>query len=66
MYDSNHRLLTCILCIAHFSATGFIGLPTAQALARAGHIVYGLARTEAKAKLLVADESAFVASSDKP
>jgi len=37
-------------------ATGFIGLPTAQALGRAGHIVYGLARTEAKAKLLVADE----------
>ncbi|KAJ7637767.1 hypothetical protein B0H17DRAFT_1164058 [Mycena rosella] len=38
-------------------ATGFIGLPAAQALVRAGHIVYGLARTQAKAKLLAAEES---------
>ncbi|KAJ7347173.1 hypothetical protein DFH08DRAFT_779468 [Mycena albidolilacea] len=37
-------------------ATGFIGFPAAQALARAGHIVYGLARTEEKAKLLAAEE----------
>ncbi|KAF8190197.1 NAD(P)-binding protein [Mycena galopus ATCC 62051] len=37
-------------------ATGFIGFPTAQALARAGHIVYGLARTDAKAKALAAEE----------
>ncbi|KAF7332936.1 NAD(P)-binding protein [Mycena venus] len=37
-------------------ATGFIGFPAAQALARAGHIVYGLARTEAKAKILAAEE----------
>ncbi|KAJ7133335.1 hypothetical protein C8R44DRAFT_829260 [Mycena epipterygia] len=37
-------------------ATGFIGLPAAQALVRAGHIVYGLARTHEKAKTLSAEE----------
>ncbi|KAJ6585734.1 NAD(P)-binding protein [Mycena capillaripes] len=37
-------------------ATGFIGFPAAQALVRAGHIVYGLARTQAKAKVLAAEE----------
>ncbi|KAJ7206324.1 hypothetical protein GGX14DRAFT_457580 [Mycena pura] len=37
-------------------ATGFIGLPAAQALVRAGHIVYGLARTPEKAKLLAREE----------
>ncbi|KAJ6517235.1 hypothetical protein C8R47DRAFT_1062927 [Mycena vitilis] len=37
-------------------ATGFIGFPAAQALVRAGHTVYGLARTEAKAKVLAAEE----------
>ncbi|TFK36299.1 hypothetical protein BDQ12DRAFT_699761 [Crucibulum laeve] len=37
-------------------ATGFIGLPIAQALRRAGHHVYGLTRTEAKGKALVAEE----------
>ncbi|KAJ6611712.1 hypothetical protein B0H10DRAFT_1952835 [Mycena sp. CBHHK59/15] len=37
-------------------ATGFIGFPAAQALVRAGHTVYGLARTPAKAKLLAAEE----------
>jgi len=37
-------------------ATGFIGLPAAQALVRAGHMVYGLARTQAKAKALAAEE----------
>ncbi|KAJ7174171.1 hypothetical protein C8R43DRAFT_637355 [Mycena crocata] len=37
-------------------ATGFIGLPAAQALARAGHMVYGLARTQEKARALAADE----------
>ncbi|KAJ7445113.1 hypothetical protein FB451DRAFT_1104474 [Mycena latifolia] len=37
-------------------ATGFIGLPAAQALVRAGHIVYGLARTPEKAKALAAEE----------
>ena len=43
--------------IVHKSASGFIGLPAAQALSRAGHIVYGLTRFEEKAKLLAADES---------
>ncbi|TCD70853.1 hypothetical protein EIP91_001161 [Steccherinum ochraceum] len=37
-------------------ATGFIGLPAAQALVRAGHSVYGLARTPEKAKQLAAEE----------
>ncbi|KAJ7078011.1 hypothetical protein B0H15DRAFT_954777 [Mycena belliarum] len=37
-------------------ATGFIGLPAAQALVRAGHMVYGLSRSEAKAKMLAAEE----------
>ncbi|KAF4565296.1 hypothetical protein EYR36_001866 [Pleurotus pulmonarius] len=37
-------------------ATGFIGFPVAQALARAGHIVYGLTRSEANAKRLAAEE----------
>ncbi|KAJ7439113.1 hypothetical protein FB451DRAFT_1344325 [Mycena latifolia] len=37
-------------------ATGFIGFPAAQALVRAGHTVYGLARTPAKAKLLAVEE----------
>jgi nucleoside-diphosphate-sugar epimerase len=38
------------------SASGFIGLPAAQALSRAGHQVYGVTRSESKAKLLAADE----------
>jgi len=37
-------------------ASGFIGLPAAQALSRAGHIVYGLTRSAAKGKQLAADE----------
>ncbi|KAH7925461.1 NAD(P)-binding protein [Leucogyrophana mollusca] len=37
-------------------ASGFIGLPVAQALSRAGHTVYGLTRSESKAKQLAADE----------
>ncbi|KAH7913323.1 hypothetical protein BJ138DRAFT_1099596 [Hygrophoropsis aurantiaca] len=37
-------------------ASGFIGQPVAQALSRAGHIVYGLTRSEAKAKQLAAEE----------
>ncbi|KAJ6505345.1 hypothetical protein C8R45DRAFT_1091077 [Mycena sanguinolenta] len=37
-------------------ATGFIGLPAAGALVRAGHTVYGLARSEAKAMVLAAEE----------
>lgn len=39
------------------SATGFIGFPVAQALARAGHIVYGLTRSEANTNKLAAEES---------
>ncbi|KAJ7720865.1 hypothetical protein DFH07DRAFT_872228 [Mycena maculata] len=39
---------------------GYIGLPAAQALVRAGHIVHGLARTLAKAKLLAADENTWI------
>lgn len=37
-------------------ASGFIGLPAAQALCRSGHVVYGLTRSEEKAKQLAADE----------
>ncbi|KAJ7232882.1 hypothetical protein C8J57DRAFT_1196106 [Mycena rebaudengoi] len=37
-------------------ATGAIGFPVAQALVRAGYIVYGLARTPAKANLLGQEE----------
>ncbi|KAI0796230.1 hypothetical protein C8Q75DRAFT_803266 [Abortiporus biennis] len=37
-------------------ATGFIGLPVAQALVRAGHVVHGLTRTAEKARQLQADE----------
>ncbi|KAJ7093788.1 hypothetical protein C8R44DRAFT_835429 [Mycena epipterygia] len=37
-------------------ATGAIGFPAAQALVRAGYIVYGLARTPAKANLLAQEE----------
>lgn len=39
------------------SASGFIGLPAAQALVRAGHIVYGVTRSESKVKSLAAEES---------
>ncbi|PIL35612.1 hypothetical protein GSI_02340 [Ganoderma sinense ZZ0214-1] len=37
-------------------ASGFIGLPVAQAFVRAGHIVYGQTRSEDKAKQLAAQE----------
>ncbi|TBU26199.1 NAD(P)-binding protein [Dichomitus squalens] len=37
-------------------ATGFIGLPIAQAFVRAGHVVYGQTRSEEKAKQLTAEE----------
>jgi len=37
-------------------ASGFIGLPAAQALVRAGHVVYGLTRSASKAKQLAAEE----------
>ncbi|KIJ25354.1 hypothetical protein M422DRAFT_237041 [Sphaerobolus stellatus SS14] len=37
-------------------ASGFIGFPVAQALVRAGHYVYGLTRSQEKAKKLAAEE----------
>ena len=37
-------------------ATGFIGLAVGQAFARAGYEVYGLCRSEAKARLLAREE----------
>ncbi|EIW81198.1 NAD(P)-binding protein [Coniophora puteana RWD-64-598 SS2] len=37
-------------------ATGFVGFPVCKALSRAGHIVYGAARTTEKAKELAAEE----------
>ncbi|CDO75541.1 hypothetical protein BN946_scf184883.g3 [Trametes cinnabarina] len=37
-------------------ATGFIGLPVAQAFVRAGHVVYGQTRSAAKGKQLAAEE----------
>ncbi|KAH0826232.1 hypothetical protein J3R83DRAFT_5690 [Lanmaoa asiatica] len=40
-------------------SSGSIGFPIAQALSRAGHIVYGVTRSETKAKQLAADESRF-------
>jgi nucleoside-diphosphate-sugar epimerase len=48
-------------------ATGFIGLPAAQALVRAGHFVYGLTRSEQKGKQLAAEEIVpIVGEIDKP
>jgi len=40
-----------------FRASGFIGFPAAQALSRAGHVVYGQTRSQEKAKRLAAEES---------
>ncbi|KAF9487760.1 NAD(P)-binding protein [Pleurotus eryngii] len=37
-------------------ATGVIGLPVSQALSRAGHIVYGVTRSESNAQKLAAEE----------
>ncbi|THU95238.1 NAD(P)-binding protein [Dendrothele bispora CBS 962.96] len=37
-------------------ASGFIGFPAAQALCRAGHVVYGQTRSPEKAKRLAAEE----------
>ena len=52
---------TCSRFITHdsfvHSATGFIGLPVAQALARAGHVVYGQTRSDSKYKQLAGEES---------
>lgn len=39
------------------SASGFIGLPIAQASVRAGHQVFGQTRSQGKAKQLIAEES---------
>ena len=52
LYFSHATHLTC-------SATGFVGLPVAQAFVRGGHVVYGLARSPEKARLLSAEESAW-------
>jgi nucleoside-diphosphate-sugar epimerase len=46
--------------LIHFSASGFIGFPVAQALTRAGHYVLGLTRSESKAKQLAAEESTVI------
>lgn len=37
-------------------ATGFIGLPAAQAFSRAGHIVYGVTRSQSNADSLAREE----------
>lgn len=48
----------CLITFTHlFSATGMIGRPIAQALSRAGHIVYGQTRSVSKAKQVSAGES---------
>ncbi|KAF8815759.1 NAD(P)-binding protein [Phlegmacium glaucopus] len=48
-------------------ASGFIGLPAAQALVRAGHYVFGLTRSAEKAKQLAADEIIpIIGEIDKP
>ncbi|KZT29608.1 NAD(P)-binding protein [Neolentinus lepideus HHB14362 ss-1] len=48
-------------------ASGFIGLPVAQALVRAGHSVYGVTRSAAKAKELAAEEIIpIIAEASKP
>jgi nucleoside-diphosphate-sugar epimerase len=38
-------------------ASGFAGLAISQALVRAGHVVYGVTRSEKNAKKLAEDES---------
>ena len=47
------------------SAGGFIGLPIAQALVRAGHQVFGQTRSQNKAKQLIAEESGYTKQSIK-
>ena len=42
-----------------FRATGFVGNPVALAYVRAGHDVYGVTRSESKAKELQAEESTY-------
>jgi len=46
-------------------ATGFVGFPVAQAFVRAGHIVYGVTRSESKVKQLAAEEITPVVASPK-
>ncbi|TFY81028.1 hypothetical protein EWM64_g2981 [Hericium alpestre] len=48
-------------------ASGFIGLPTARALSRAGHEVFGLTRSQAKGNQLLADEiTPVIGEPEKP
>ncbi|KAH9936188.1 NAD(P)-binding protein [Fomitopsis serialis] len=48
-------------------ASGFIGLPISQALVRAGHIVYGVTRSDSKVRTLAAEEIIpIVAPIDNP
>ena len=72
-YESAHYWVSGIvrLCDLRFtevlyddSASGFIGLPVAQALVRAGHIVYGVTRSGSKAKMLEGEESELPMSYD--
>ncbi|KAJ7439106.1 hypothetical protein FB451DRAFT_1415908 [Mycena latifolia] len=48
--------ITSLMKALILGATGFIGFPAAHALVRAGHIMYGLTRTEAKARTLATEE----------
>ncbi|KAF4598957.1 hypothetical protein EYR38_007370 [Pleurotus pulmonarius] len=54
--------LLILLCLINsmkvivLGATGVIGLPVSQALSRAGHIVYGVTRSESNAQTLAAEE----------
>jgi nucleoside-diphosphate-sugar epimerase len=48
-------------------ATGFIGMPAAQAFVRAGHIVYGVTRSQSNAAALAKEEIVpVVADSSTP
>ncbi|EIN11956.1 NAD(P)-binding protein [Punctularia strigosozonata HHB-11173 SS5] len=50
------KVLVLGLTSAHHRASGFIGLPISQALVRAGHVVYGVTRSEKNAKKLAEEE----------
>ncbi|KAF7290768.1 Epimerase domain-containing protein [Mycena indigotica] len=50
------KLDRVVMKVLVLGATGFLGQPISQALVRAGHEVYGLARTSEKAKQLARDE----------
>ncbi|TFY83505.1 hypothetical protein EWM64_g521 [Hericium alpestre] len=48
-------------------ASGFIGLPAARALSRAGHEVFGLIRSKAMANQFLADEiTPIIGDAEKP